>query len=131
MGGEGQRRRLGYLEGSSSDDLAAARVWRMGAALGVWEGEKMHGSGRLLGANSALVSMAAEGPSMTGAACTRRRRAGRHDRPLHSRLNRMRCEMTVLPLAGMQNHRSSHRVLLFVSTPTYVHVACVTDERAL
>jgi hypothetical protein len=34
VGGGDQRRRLGYLEGSRSDDLAAARVWRMGAALG-------------------------------------------------------------------------------------------------
>jgi hypothetical protein len=60
------------------------------------------------------VSMAAEGPSMTGAACTRRRRAGRHGRPLHSRSDRMTTWNDGFAPGGHAKPRGSHRALLFV-----------------
>jgi hypothetical protein len=101
-----------YLEGSSSDDLAAAaRVWRMGAALGGRKDAREWVAAR---ADSDPVSMAAEGPSMTGAACTRRRRAGRHGRPLHSRSDRMMTWNDGFAPGGHAKPRGSHRVLLFV-----------------
>jgi hypothetical protein len=55
---------------------------------------------------------------VTGVPRTRRRRAGRHGRPLHSRPNGMRHEKTILPLTTQQNYRGSHRVSLLSFPPT-------------
>jgi hypothetical protein len=40
---------------------------------------------------------------------------------------KMRCEKTILPLAGMQNHGGSHRTLLFGAVTTDIHVHSVAD----
>jgi hypothetical protein len=119
MVGRSRKTCSGPLGGSLQAILMGNQWWWLGFWAGKQEKgrEKEEGSGWLLGRPCPL-SIAQGGSAMTGLPRTRRRREGRHGRPLHSRRSEMRHGKTILPLDTQRKYWDNHRVSLLSFPPT-------------